>query len=256
MIHIQPGATSLHQTSSYLPLMRTASDMFKNPQLASLAPKVRGDVTLEDQHITTLDPIAATEAIAYDFLSKGGKHSRPFITLAVHDALTDGGATRPDADESIASISAAVKRVAMSIETFHKASLVHDDIEDDDAYRYGDQTLHRKFGIPTAINVGDYLIGLGYRLVARESKQLGADVVADILECLSDAHMRLSEGQGAAFLGSSSRVRGRNGDPTVRLTRGRRPATPLVRAQALVRTPRIPRRAMSASYLWTSVRCK
>ncbi len=200
MIHIQPGATSLHQTSSYLPLMRTASDMFKNPQLANLAPKVRGDVSLEDQHITTLDPIAATEAIAQDFLSKGGKHSRPFITLAVRDALNGGQATRPHADESIESIPDAVKRVAMSIETFHKASLVHDDIEDDDAYRYGDQTLHRKFGIPTAINVGDYLIGLGYRLVARESKQLGADVVADILECLSDAHMRLSEGQGAELM--------------------------------------------------------
>ena len=39
----------------------------------------------------------------------------------------------------------------MSIETFHKASLVHDDIEDNDDYRYGDQTLHRKFGTPTAI---------------------------------------------------------------------------------------------------------
>jgi geranylgeranyl pyrophosphate synthase len=85
----------------------------------------------------------------------------------------------------------------MSIETFHKASLVHDDIEDDDAYRYGDQTIHRRFGTPAAINVGDYLIGMGYRLVSREIKTLGADVVADVLDCLADAHVRLSEGQGA-----------------------------------------------------------
>ena len=80
----------------------------------------------------------------------------------------------------------------MSIETFHKASLVHDDIEDDDAFRYGDETLHRKYGTPTAINVGDYLIGLGYRLVSREAKTLGAETVADILDRLADAHLKLS----------------------------------------------------------------
>ncbi len=40
--------------------------------------------------LPALDPIAGTEAMAYDFLAKGGKHSRPFITLAVYDALTGG----------------------------------------------------------------------------------------------------------------------------------------------------------------------
>jgi len=66
-----------------------------------------------------------------------------------------------------------VKRAAVAIETFHKASLVHDDIEDDDAYRYGHETLHRVHGVGTAINVGDYLIGLGYRCVSRDRKALG-----------------------------------------------------------------------------------
>jgi geranylgeranyl pyrophosphate synthase len=41
---------------------------------------------------------------------------------------------------------------------------------------------------------------MGYRLVSRESKALGADVVADILDCLADAHLRLAEGQGAELL--------------------------------------------------------
>ncbi|MCX7824055.1 MAG: polyprenyl synthetase family protein [Verrucomicrobiae bacterium] len=90
-----------------------------------------------------------------------------------------------------------VKRVAMAMEVFHKASLVHDDIEDDDTYRYGRETLHRRYGVATAINVGDYLIGLGYRLVSRESRALGAEVVADILDRLAQAHQKLTEGQGA-----------------------------------------------------------
>src|SRR5205807_3299085 len=93
-----------------------------------------------------------------------------------------------------------VLRIALTIETFHKASLVHDDIEDDDTFRYGRETLHRQYGVSTAINVGDYLIGLGYRLVSRERKELGGDCAADIIDRLADAHLKLSEGQGAELL--------------------------------------------------------
>ncbi len=173
------------------------------PNSERLVPRLRGGPALAEmngQGIAGINPVSGTEAIAYDFLSKGGKHSRPFITLAVHDALTGGKATQAGGAEHLAALPEAVKRVAMSIETFHKASLVHDDIEDDDAYRYGDHTLHRKYGTPTAINVGDYLIGLGYRLVSREGKTLGADVVSDIVDRLADAHIKLTEGQGAELL--------------------------------------------------------
>jgi geranylgeranyl pyrophosphate synthase len=98
-----------------------------------------------------------------------------------------------------------VRRTALAIEAFHKASLVHDDIEDDDTFRYGRTTLHRQYGVGTAINVGDYLIGLGYRLVSRERKELGGDSTADILNRLSDAHLKLSEGQGAELLWRDAR---------------------------------------------------
>ena len=100
----------------------------------------------------------------------------------------------------MADYSDSVKRAALAIETFHKASLVHDDIEDDDEFRYGEPTIHRQFGVSTGINLGDYMIGLGYRLVSREVKTLGPDVVAKIVDQLAEAHMRLSEGQGAELL--------------------------------------------------------
>lgn len=194
---------STQQTRSYVHLMRAATQMFEPEQLERIVPRLRGGPRLAEvngQGAAGLNPIAATEAIAYDFLSKGGKHSRPFITLAVYDALTGGHGTLSDGAEKISGFSDAILRTAMSIETFHKASLVHDDIEDDDAFRYGEETLHRRYGIPTAINVGDYMIGMGYRLVSRDAKELGPDVVADILNNLADAHMKLSEGQGAELL--------------------------------------------------------
>ncbi|MCX7699240.1 MAG: polyprenyl synthetase family protein, partial [Gemmataceae bacterium] len=178
------------RTRSYVSLMRAAAGMFDGPELARLAPRLRNS----DQ--PSADPLARHEAIAYEWLMEGGKRSRPFITLAVYDALTGGSATRSDT----ADLPDAVKRTALAIETFHKASLVHDDIEDDDTFRYGRETLHRQYGVGPAINVGDYLIGLGYRLVSRERQTLGADVAADILDKLADAHLRLSEGQGAELL--------------------------------------------------------
>jgi geranylgeranyl pyrophosphate synthase len=185
--------------NGYVDLLRRARAMFDPAELSRLAPRIHKQPLPASSNgaAASLDPLAGTEAIAYDFLARGGKYSRPFITLAVYEALTRGtngrgthGAALPDA----------VLRAAISIETFHKASLVHDDIEDDDDYRYGTLTLHRKFGQATAINVGDYLIGLGYRLVSRESRTLGPEVVADILDRLADAHMRLCEGQGAELL--------------------------------------------------------
>ena len=202
MIRTQSDQPAEH-TKTYLPLLREASRIFETDELNRIAPRVRNSPNLAEMNgkgVLGVDPIAGTECIAYDFLSKGGKHSRPFITMATYDALTDGEATSAKGDEVVRNYSDSIRRVAMSIEVFHKASLVHDDIEDDDEYRYGEQSIHKQYGIPTAINVGDYLVGMGYRLVSRESKELGAEVTADILDSLADAHQRLSEGQGAELL--------------------------------------------------------
>ncbi len=214
--HKQPQV----QTRSYVHLLRAARNMFEPAALDRLAPRLRGNTAPAAANDSAdrnpanpngengadyagslvADPIAGTENVAYDFLTRGGKHSRPFITLAVYDALTGGQCTSGDGAKHAEQLSDAVRRAAMSIEVFHKASLVHDDIEDDDLFRYGDDTLHRKFGIPTAINVGDYLIGLGYRLISRDAAVLGPDAAADVLDKLADAHMKLSEGQGAELL--------------------------------------------------------
>jgi geranylgeranyl pyrophosphate synthase len=188
------------QTRSYVHLLRAAHDMFHGETFERLTVRQRGSRPLNDalpDALEGMDPIAATEALGLDFVSRGGKYSRPFMTLATYDALTGGQATLSDGPQVIAAYSDAMLRAAMSIEMFHKASLVHDDIEDDDGFRYGHATMHRKYGLATAINVGDYLIGLGYRMVSRSSRELGPDCVADILDCLAGAHTRLAEGQGA-----------------------------------------------------------
>jgi geranylgeranyl pyrophosphate synthase len=193
----EPGAQT---TQTYLHLMRCAAGMFEPAELERLVPRSWGGPTLaqtDGQGLVALDPLAATEAVARDFLLGGGKHLRPFITLAAYDVMSGGGGSGADGAGVAARWPDAIKRVALAMEVFHKASLVHDDVEDDDPFRYGHPALHRKYGTPAAINIGDYLIGLGYRLVASEHPCLGAEVVADVLAQLGEAHVKLCEGQGA-----------------------------------------------------------
>lgn len=180
------------QTTSYVPLMRAANRLFED-RFDALLPRLRSK-TPEAAN----SPLGSTERISYDWLANGGKRFRPFITLAAYDAVT--GAEQLNAGpsgEATIDFSDSVSRVAMAIETFHKASLVHDDIEDDDQFRYGRETLHRRYDTGTAINVGDHLIGLGYRLVNSAREEFGAEVSADILDRMAAAHVKLCDGQGA-----------------------------------------------------------
>src|SRR3954462_11141661 len=123
-----PSTTS----PTYVHLARAATRMFHPDELERLVPRTRGGARLSEVNgagAGGLDPVAATEAIAYDFLAKGGKYSRPFITLAAYDSLTGGNCSQTDdADHVCDHLSDVVRRAAISIESFHKASLVHDDI--------------------------------------------------------------------------------------------------------------------------------
>lgn len=203
-----------HRLTGYVSVMREANRIFEDEErFARLLPRVRSKTPEAAK-----SPLGKTEDVAYDWLRCGGRRFRPFITLAAYDAATGGQRTTTFATEDTpVTFPDSVARVAMSIEAFHKASLVHDDIEDDDLFRYGRETLHRTHGLGPAINIGDHLIGLGYKLIAasrRASCQLApseitretdeqacsllhADVACDVLERMAAAHIKLCDGQGA-----------------------------------------------------------
>jgi geranylgeranyl diphosphate synthase type II len=127
-----------------------------------------------------------TEKIARAWLMRAGKRWRPFLTVSAFQALRhDPEPPLPDD----------LRKIAVAVECFHKASLIHDDIEDNDAVRYGAKTLHEEHGVAAALNVGDLLIGEGYRLIA--SSQLPAETKAAILLVASQGHRQLCRGQGA-----------------------------------------------------------
>ena len=138
-----------------------------------------------------LDPILGTahgetEVIARQWLMRAGKRWRPFLTVAAYQALRETpGAPLPED----------IRKLAVAIECFHKASLIHDDIEDNDSQRYGEKTLHEEYGIPVALNVGDLLIGEGYRLIS--ACKASGDQKAEMLRVAAEGQRELCRGQGA-----------------------------------------------------------
>lgn len=193
MIQVSPEHVSKasHFTSPKMPsftsLLAATHQIFAPDEFSRLLPR--------SGHSHCFGPLAETERIAFDFLIHGGKRFRPLITLAAYQACVDSPSDALVPTNVVPTD--AVSRALIAIEVFHKASLVHDDIEDDDVYRYGRETLHRQYDTATAINVGDYLVGLGYRIITADRETLGSERAADILHHLMDAHVKLTEGQGA-----------------------------------------------------------
>jgi geranylgeranyl pyrophosphate synthase len=130
-----------------------------------------------------------TESIAREWLARAGKRWRPFLAVAAFQAIRqDTGKPLPED----------LKKIAMAVECFHKASLIHDDIEDDDARRYGEKTLHEEHGVAVALNVGDLLIGEGYRLIA--ACRASVEQKAEMIRVAAAGQRELSRGQGAELM--------------------------------------------------------
>ncbi|MBN1864422.1 MAG: DUF116 domain-containing protein [Victivallales bacterium] len=124
-----------------------------------------------------------SERMAVGCLAGSGKRWRPFLAAGVFASLDDAGSGL-----------GAVRKVALAVECFHKASLIHDDIEDGDILRDGAESLHALHGVPVALNIGDLLIGEGYRMIGESSANPA--VMARMLQVASEGHRTLCLGQG------------------------------------------------------------
>jgi geranylgeranyl pyrophosphate synthase len=126
------------------------------------------------------------DRIARAWLGADGKRWRPFLTACAYKALQE---------DPSAPLPQSLRLAAIAVECFHKASLVHDDIEDADVRRYGRPTLHVEQGVPVALNVGDLLVGEGYRLLATCGAP--ASVSSELVRIAAAGHRELCLGQGA-----------------------------------------------------------
>ena len=98
-----------------------------------------------------------SQIMAYSVMA-GGKRLRPLLFLATLNSLG-----KEITDTEI--------RIACGIELIHTYSLIHDDLPamDNDDYRRGKLTSHKKWGEAEAILAGDALLPLGIEWIAQAS---------------------------------------------------------------------------------------
>ena len=165
----------------------TSDDKTYRLNLDDLKTEVRGWFASDSLDAIMGETEDETAQIARNWLEKGGKRWRPYLATCTYMALqSDGQEGQPELTKD-------VKKAAVAIECFHKASLIHDDIEDSDERRYESPSLHTELGVPVALNIGDFLLGEGYRLLA----ELGR---ADMTAVAARGHVTLSRGQGRELL--------------------------------------------------------
>ena len=167
----------------------TSDDKTRRLDLSRLHDEVKTWFTPESLTSVMGPSEGDTETIARQWLARAGKRWRPFLTAASFQALRLD-VTKPVPED--------LKKVAVAIECFHKASLIHDDIEDEDTERYGEKTLHEEYGVAVALNAGDLLIGEGYRLIADTA--VSAEQRAAMLQVAAEGQRHLCRGQGAELL--------------------------------------------------------
>jgi geranylgeranyl pyrophosphate synthase len=119
-----------------------------------------------------------SEAVWYH-MGTGGKRVRPAICLLTCDQL--GG----DSREALP--------FAAAVEVLHNMLLVHDDVEDGDTVRRDRDTVWVKYGVPNAVNVGDYMLAAAYRAVGRS--HVPTDVLPRLFDVYSMAFESTCQGQ-------------------------------------------------------------
>jgi geranylgeranyl diphosphate synthase type I len=136
------------------------------------------------QYLTVVPKGSSLDRYLYglldEFIMRGGKRTRPAMTMLACEAAGDDGGR--------------ALATGCAIEVFHAAALIHDDIMDGSLLRRGEECAHIMHGVPLAINAGDYALGLVSSIVIRDH-HLDDRTKLAVLEVISEMSERTVEGQ-------------------------------------------------------------
>jgi geranylgeranyl pyrophosphate synthase len=118
-------------------------------------------------------------------LFAGGKKIRSYLTVAAFDLF------EIKEEAAIA--------VAAAIECVHSYSLIHDDLPsmDNDDFRRGKESTHKKFGESTAILAGNSLLTIAFEILTSDHLNLDKEVKSDLVFALASGsgHLGIAGGQ-------------------------------------------------------------
>ena len=116
-----------------------------------------------------------------DYPLREGKGLRPALSIAVCCGL--GGTVE------------AILPTAATLELYHNAFLIHDDVEDESIMRRGAPTLHQERGVPIAVNVGDAMLCLSLQPLLDNTAVIGLGPALKILQAVARMTKESVEGQ-------------------------------------------------------------
>jgi len=121
-------------------------------------------------------PEKLAEAIEYAVMN-GGKRIRPVLMYMICDLF----------EKNNCKSYGKIKEIANALEFIHCYSLVHDDLPamDNDDYRRGKLTVHKKYNEAIGVLVGDVLLTEAFGIIAN-SKSLGDKNKVEIISKLSE----------------------------------------------------------------------
>lgn len=107
-------------------------------------------------------------------LMAGGKRLRPILAIATYELF------RNDIEKCMP--------YAIAIEMVHNFSLIHDDLPgiDNDDFRHGKLTNHKKFNEATAILAGDALLNNSYMVISEDFKKAKNDELSKKIRVFSE----------------------------------------------------------------------
>lgn len=113
------------------------------------------------------------ESIEYSLMA-GGKRLRPILVIATYQLFKE------DIEKCMP--------YAIAIEMIHNFSLIHDDLPgiDNDDFRHGKPTNHKKFNEATAILAGDRLLNQAYRVIQRDLKKTKTEELSNKIFILQE----------------------------------------------------------------------
>ena len=121
-------------------------------------------------------PKKLAEAMEYAVMN-GGKRIRPILMYMICDLFEKNNCKSYDK----------IKEIANALEFIHCYSLVHDDLPamDNDDYRRGKLTVHKRYNEAIGVLVGDVLLTEAFGIIAN-SKSLGDKNKVEIISKLSE----------------------------------------------------------------------
>ena len=169
----------------------------KRHEFEEVLKKAREEIMKEefrylDQEISSISPIINKEVekqhwrITSEYVRRAGKHIRSTLILLSNEAL---GGKR---EEGI--------KTGAAMEMCENWILIHDDIEDNSLSRRGGETLHVMYDIPLAINAGDSLHLIMWKLLIDNKKVVGEEKAHKIMERFYQILFRTTVGQTAELL--------------------------------------------------------